>query len=150
MQAQLTTQDEPTLIANTIGQSITQWATRYPNLTQEDLQGAYKQLGQFGTAIVWKASPEEARQAGVRPGEHVIDHRKVEAYLKQVSEYKGQQANAAKAASAAAKENAARLGTKPAPKKLPPKPTKAPVSDEGETWSQQRARMMSGNFASTD
>ena len=153
MQQQLQTQDEPTLIANTIGQSVTQWATRYPNLTREDLQSAYAQLQSFGSAVVWKASPEEARQAGVRPGEHIIDHRKVDAYLKQVSTYKGEQAKTAHAVTAAAKENAAR---RPVPtitpkKPLPKKPTKATESESGEeTWSQQKARMESGRFAEND
>lgn len=153
MQQQLQTQDEPTLIANTIGQSVTQWAARYPNLTREDLQSAYAQLQSFGSAVVWKASPEEARQAGVRPGEHIIDHRKVDAYLKQVSTYKGEQAKTAHAVTAAAKENAAR---RPVPtitpkKPLPKKPTKATESESGEeTWSQMKARLQSGQFAQND
>lgn len=146
------TQDETTQTANTIAASITQWSPRYPNLSPDDLASANRLLTQFGAAVVWKASPEDARQAGVKPGEYVIDHRKVDAFLKDLSDRKVGQQKTVTAVSAAAKENALRLGgPKSAPKKPAPKATKPKAEEpEGETWSQQKSRLQRGEFSSSD
>lgn len=137
-----------------IQQAVEHWAGSYPALTAEDKKDAVAYLTKVGSTIVRPATPDEAAAAGVKPGDLIFDHPVVAEYLSRIAALRQQAATVSTTATQAAKENAARLAaTKPAAKRSPATKPKAKVtvpSDTEESWSQQRARMLNGQFATSD
>lgn len=150
-QAQDATQQAHDAITN----SVATWASRYPALTKEDTDAVTRHLTRLGAALVHPATPEQAQQAGVKPGDLVIHHDIVDEYLKDRAGLRAREVDTAKKASTAAAENAQRLaaaarGTKGKKPAAPPtkETTPAPKS-KSEEWQDQKLRMMAGQFSET-
>lgn len=143
--------------ATAITTSVSTWSQRYPTLSKDDIADVTRHLTSLGSALVHPATPEQAAQAGVRPGELVIHNEIVDETLKAraalIARYQGtnHQQNAV------AQENARRLaaatqnrgnGKKPAQK-----PTQAqgraapPKKSKSEEWQDQKLQMMAGRHS---
>lgn len=155
------TQQRTEVTRQAITSAVQHWASQFPALTKDDLQRATAHFEKLSTAIVRPATPDEATQAGVKPGELVIDHQVIHGWLADRAELRAQQANAQRdvttKAQQAALENARRLAAAAPGKSGPRAPSQATkprtrVSSEPteETWQQQRDRMMRGEFTSAD
>lgn len=149
-------QDRTTITTQAIDGAVQHWAQQFPALTKDDVTKAIAHFSRVGSSIVRQATPDEAKAAGVKPGELIVDHPVLYEWLKDRAELRAQQADATQKAQAAAKENEKRLaaaanGQKGKTTRKPATPAKATVpADEGETWSQQRARLQNGQFAASD
>ena len=114
-----------------IPNAIDNLASRF-NLSAEDTAAAKAHFGAFADALLFKATPEQALQWGVKPGALMVDLPKMEPWLRDRQALRASQAESNAAREKAAKENAART-TQPV---LPPRkrdgtftatPAKAPV-----------------------
>jgi hypothetical protein len=153
-EAASTVEDRATVTPQAISGAVDQWAAQYPSLTPADKQHAIQHLTKIGTTIVRPATPDEATAAGVKPGQLIIDHPVVVAYLSDRAAWREEQARSTSAVSKATTENAARLAATKAPKRSPASTkTKAKQTvpdDTEETWAQQKARLQSGQFGAYD
>lgn len=104
-------------------------------LTDADVQAAIAQFTPLASALLFKATPEQAQQFGVKPGTWMVDLPKMEPWLRERQEWRKAQAADADRRAKAAKENAARTaqprnpatGQFAKPKPAPKQPTAASV-----------------------
>ena len=146
-------QDRAAITTNALTGAIDHWAQQFPALTQDDRQKAVAYFQKLGSHVVRPATPDEAKAAGVKPGELIIDHPVVYEYLQDRAELRKQASASTTAATKAALENAARLkaAAKPKAKASPSKPaTPDKPVDKLDEWQAQKLRMMSGNFSTDD
>lgn len=147
-------QERSQITSQAITGAVQHWAQQHPALTKDDVEKAVAHFSRVGTSIVRPATPDEAKAAGVKPGELVIDHPVIFEWLKDRAELRAQQADATKNAQKAATENAAKLaatarGKKPTPA-APAKAAKEPApKSKSEEWQDQKLRMMTGQFSET-
>lgn len=143
-------QDVQRQTQDAITNSVSQWSSRYPALTKEDIAEVTQHLTELGSALVHPATPEQAQQAGVRPGDLVIHHDIVDRHLSARATLAARIAKATTEAQKAATENAQKLAAaargKPGKKGAPSTKTPKPAEPEGETWAQQKARLQRGDF----
>jgi hypothetical protein len=146
------TQDRAQVTTQAITGAVQHWASQFPSLTPDDTQKAIAYFAKLGSAIVRPATPDEAKTAGVKPGELVIDHPVIHEYLSDRADLRKQAIASSAAVTNAAKENAARLASATRPKaKATPVPTeqpKAPAKTKAELWAEDRERMLAGLHSS--
>lgn len=150
-----TTQDRAQVTTQSIQGAVEHWAKQFPTLTKDDTQKAVAYFSKIGSAIVRPATPDEAKTAGVKPGELIIDHPVLYEYLSDRAALRKEAIASSTAAATAARENAARLAQaargKPAtPTKAKPAKATVPAEPEGETWAQQKNRLQTGAFSPSD
>ena len=126
-----TQQQESTTLAQqaetAITQSISHWAQQFPALTAQDKDAATQYLRRIQSSVIRPATPEEAQQVGVKPGERIVDHTLVHGYLANLASLRAEAqkatqtaSEAAKAAQKASQENAKRLAAAAVPTKHKP------------------------------
>lgn len=148
-------QERSQITSQAISGAVQHWAQQHPALTKDDVEKAVQHFSRVGTSIVRPATPDEAKAAGVKPGELVIDHPVIYEWLKDRADLRAQQAEASAKATAAATENAKKLAAaargKPAPKQKAVPSDKAPApKSKAEEWQEQRLRMLGGQFSQAD
>lgn len=137
----------------TISAVIDKWGATFPSLTAQDKQEALAYLAQFRSSFVRPATPDEARQAGVKPGERIIDEKPVHDYLERIAKHRADAASLAASTAKSASENAKRLGAAAVPRKGPKPATPAPpakaerVKSNSELWQDQKNGMAAGRFS---
>lgn len=92
-----------------IGNAVVEIAKQFPSLTAEDVSAVRAHASRVSSAIVRPANAEEARTAGVRPGELIIDLATLHTFLSDRHSLRQQYAAAATTAANTARDNAARL-----------------------------------------
>jgi hypothetical protein len=133
--------------------SIQTHAAGFSSLTAKDIEAAQAHFARLGSAVVRPATPDEARVAGVQPGELIVDHPVIYDWLKDRNELRAEQARSAATSTSKGTENAARLKAATLPKKgAKVQPKRQPVPDEkdGMTWAQQKEHLMSGGYTVPD
>lgn len=109
--------------------AIASFKELHPTLTDADMAAATRHFSQFTDALMFKATPEQAAQWGVKPGTWMVDRNKMAGWFEDrvaTQAQRTQTATAETARAKAAKENAARTPAKPAPKpKAPERPRNA-------------------------
>lgn len=123
---------EATVKDSAIPNAIHAVAGRF-GLTDTDVQAAIAQFTPLASALLFKATPEQAQQFGVKPGTWMVDLPKMEPWLRERQEWRRTQAQDADKRAKAAKENAARTApprnpsngqfAKPKPSAQPKQPT---------------------------
>ena len=129
---------------------VDKWAGQFPALTPEDRAAAVAHLQHFATSLIRPATPDEARQAGVKPGDRIVDERPIHAYLQEraglraeAAEAKQSASTATKAAQHAATENAKRLAAVAVPTKKGKAAAKAaPAEPKARTKDEETAHFM--------
>ncbi len=110
-------------------------------LDANDVQAASAHFAPFADALLFKATPEQAAQYGVKPGTLMVDLPKMEPWFRDRAERKKELASLSAKREQAAKENQARATqtAKPAPKVAPPRNPKT-----GQFTQDAPKRKMSG------
>jgi hypothetical protein len=91
-------------------------------LDDADIQAAVAHFGPFADALLFKATPEQAAQLGVKPGTLMVDLPKMEPWIRDRAERKSQFAALTAKREQAAKENQARTAQTAKPVvKTPPR-----------------------------
>lgn len=89
--------------------AVSELAKQFPGLTTDDVAAVRAHAGRVQSAIVRPATPDEARVAGVRPGELIIDLPTLHTFLSDRHTLRQQVGTIAAQQATTTKENAARL-----------------------------------------
>lgn len=111
-------------------------------LDDSDIQAAAAHFAPFAEALLFKATPEQAAQWGVKPGTLMVDLPKMEPWFRDRAERKKELASLSAKREQAAKENAARAAQTAKPvAKIPPR---NPQNGQFQQEKQVPKRKMSG------
>lgn len=111
-------------------------------LDDGDIQAAAAHFAPFAEALLFKATPEQAAQWGVKPGTLMVDLPKMEPWFRDRQQRKQELAQLAQKREQAAKENAARTAQTAKPvAKVPPR---NPQNGQFQQEKQPPKRKMSG------
>lgn len=138
-------------------QIVSDFGRALPDLTPDDLRAMYEHFGAFRDRIFRPATPDEARQLGVRVGAVIKDPTVMYAWAQDRAALRRQYTDATRAAQNAAKENAARQSRPTAPKKGKSARPAAPQAKAGEkfagddgSYAAWKKRLEAGKWAHED
>jgi hypothetical protein len=144
------TEQTTTAITN----AVATLAREFTNLTDDDLSKAQAHFARVRSSVVRPATPEEAREAGVKVGESVIDLATIRDFLSDRNQIRSDQKKTTEKVESATRENAARLAATRQPRNKSPRSegnrattATATVTKPAEmSWSQMRRMMQAGKF----